>query len=221
MRRSAVPVIVFVLALIGIALAYAVYLSSIAPRLVHNHKILVSDSDIRLAFTIDYARGPLVQERWTMRDLNGTSTLGYRATGRNNVEIAIDESPTHDLDADSDVAFLFGKVVQDGLWDLYPKRPRLGANEHYTISVYQLIDGQHGGRTFSFTDPHYWATTGGHQFTIHLDKDKPVPDLLKLSSTTLVEPRYEELVADFRAFGPASFRARIASEKKRRYGVTS
>ena len=221
MRRNAVPLAVFLLMFVGFILAGIVYLQTLAPRYANNHKILTSASDVKIALAIAYDRGPVRQETWTMRDQNGLSSIAYRALGRNGIQVTINERPTDTINDDTDVAFLFGKLVQDGLWDLPSKPPRGNTNAHYTISVYQLITNEHGGRTFTFTDPHYWATTGGHQFTIHLDKDKPVPDLLRMSSTTLVEPRYETLVQDFRAFGPRSFLTRIASEKKRRYGVAA
>ncbi len=221
MNRNAVPLAVFLTIFAGFIFAGIIYLHTLAPRYANNHKILTSPSDVKVSLAIAYDRGPVREETWTMRDHNGLSSIAYRALGRNGVQVTIDERPTDTINNDTDVAFLFGKLVQDGLWDLPSKPPRGNANAHYTISVYQLITSLHGGRSFTFTDPHYWATTGGHQFTIHLDKNKPVPDLLQMSSTTLVEPRYALLVQDFRAFGPQSFITRIASEKKRRYGVTA
>jgi hypothetical protein len=220
-NRNLIPLLVFLTMFVGVVLASIVYLHTLAPRYAKNDAILHSASDIKVAMQIAYDRGPLRQETWTMRDRDGLSTLAYRALGRNGVQVTISERPSDTLNDQTNVSFLFGKLVQDGLWDLPSKPPRGDTNAHYTISVYQLITNEHGGRTFGFTDPHYWATTGGHQFTIHLEKDKPVPDLLRMSSTTLVEPRYGELVDDFRSFGPQSFRTRIASEKKRRYGVAA
>jgi hypothetical protein len=220
-RRTLIPTFIFIAVLLGLIAAYAVYLSSIAPRLVRNHKVLESASDVRLSLTIAYDSGPIAQEKWSMRDRDGLSTIGYKALGRNGIQVAIDEQPTRELTGESNVAFLFGKLVQDGLWDLPSKPPRGDTNAHYTIDVYQLIDNLHGGRKIAFTDPKYWATTGGRQYTIHLDPKGPRPDLLHMSSTVLVEPRYGELVADFRAFGPASFLSRIVAEKKRRFGVSA
>ena len=83
----------------------------------------------------------------------------------------------------------------------------------YTISVYQLTNKQSGSHSFTFTDPRYWATTGGRQYTIHLDKNKPVPDLVKLESKGIAEPRYAKLVADFESFGPPGFRATLATAR--------
>jgi len=48
-----------------------------------------------------------------------------------------------------------------------------------------------------------------------LSKNKPLPNLLALTSTTLVEPRYEKIVEDFREFGPQSFRDKVAAAQTR------
>jgi hypothetical protein len=220
-RRNVIPLLIFASLLLGGVGAYAVYLHSIGPRIKATDAVLVSPSDVKLSLTIAYDAGPLTLERWNMRDLNGVSTTQYHAVGRNGVAISIAERASTELDNGGNVAYLFGQLVQDGIWKLTNKPPRGNTNAHYTVTVYQLIDGQHGSRTIEFTDPHYWATTGGHQFTIHLDKNKPVPDLVQMSSTTLVDPAYENVVKDFRTFGPPSFLARVTSEKKRRYGVSA
>jgi len=91
--------------------------------------------------------------------------------------------------------------------------PRGDTTVSYTIAVYQLTDNQSGEHTFTFTDPHYWATTGGRQYHIHLDKDKPLPDLLTLRSTSFAEPRYGKIVHDFDAFNPPGFRATLAAAR--------
>jgi len=100
--------------------------------------------------------------------------------------------------------------VQDGVWDLMNRPPRGDTSVHYTIYVKQKADFKQGDRTVTFTDPHYWATTAGRQYTIDLRKTNP-NDLLKLQGTQLADPRYQKVVDDFRAFGPPNFRAKIAA----------
>ena len=78
-----------------------------------------------------------------------------------------------------------------------------------------MTNGKHGSHEFSFTDPHYWATTGGHQYTIHLDRNKPVPNLLQMSSTVLVEPRYEKIVDAFLDYGSEAFRSKVAAAQSK------
>jgi hypothetical protein len=215
MRRNPIPALIFIVALIGLAGAYAFFQASVVPRYAATRTVLASRSDIQLRMVVRYARGPLVEEDYTMADADGVSSAGYRGLGRSGVQITIAERPRKTLDEGSNVANLFGAVVQDGIWDLPSKPPRGDTNARYTVSIYQLTGSRHGSYRFSFTDPHYWATTGGHQFHITLSKDKPVPDLLTLSSTVTIEPRYQKLVDDFRTFGPQSFRSKVAAAQVR------
>jgi hypothetical protein len=163
-----------------------------------------SPADLEMRLHIAYTRGRVAAEDYVMGDRNGVSLASYAVTDRTGTTARFHEDLTG-----FDVSFLFDKLVQDGIWDLTDRPARGNTSITYTVTVNQTAQEQQGGHTFSFTDPHYWATTAGRQYTIHLDKNKPVPDLLRLSSTTFAEPRYERLVADFRAFGSVKFKATI------------
>ncbi len=215
MRRNPVPALIFIVTLIGLAGAYAFFERSVFPRYAATRNVLASKSDIALRMVVSYERGPLLEEDYSMHDADGVSSAVYRGLGRNGVQITIAERPRKTIEEGSNVAYLFGQAVQDGIWDLPSKPPRGDTTARYTISVYQLVAGKHGSYRFTFTDPHYWATTGGHQFHIKLDKHKPIPNLLTMSSTVLVEPRYQKLVDDFRTFGPRSFRSKVAAAQNR------
>jgi hypothetical protein len=110
-----------------------------------------------------------------------------------------------------DVSFFFGRLDQDGVWQIVNQPPRGNTDVHYTVYVKQLADFKQGDRTITFTDPHYWATTAGRQYSIDLSKESP-NDLLKLKSTELADDRYQK-VDDFRSFGPESFRTKIADAR--------
>ena len=43
-----------------------------------------------------------------------------------------------------DVSFFFGRLVQDGVWQLVDKPPLPDADARYTVYVKQLADYQHG-----------------------------------------------------------------------------
>jgi hypothetical protein len=217
-RRNFIPLLVFLAALIGLGGAYATFQSTVRPRYEGAHEVLNSRSELRVSMTVRHDDGPISQEEYRMSDVDGLSKSRYRALGRNGLAITIDERPRVTIEEGPNVAFLFQQTVLDGIWELPSRPPRGDTSTHYTIEVYQLTGDQHGSHRFEFTDPHYWATTGGHQFHITLDKNKPVPNLLTLSSTTLVEPRYEKLVADFREFGPQSFRDKVAAAQTRLRG---
>ncbi len=82
------------------------------------------------------------------------------------------------------MTFAFEKLVQDGIWQLQT-RPLKGKTDNvYTISVAQIAGDRSGSHKFTFTDPHYLAIAAGRQYHIHLDRNKPVPNLLTLQSTS-------------------------------------
>lgn len=213
MRRNPIPPLIFLITVAGLALAYGFFQSAVLPRYQASRKVLVSKSEVRISLAIAYDRGPLARENYAMSDVDGVSASNYRAVNRNGVQITITERPRATIEDGPNVAYFFQRVVADGIWELRSQPARGDTSAHYTLDVYQLVNGQSGSRHMTFTDPRYWATTGGHQFTLKLDKNKPVPDLLHLSSTALVEPRYEKVVADFRAFGPPSFREKVGAAR--------
>lgn len=211
LRRNAVPLAVACAAILAVVLGFRVFARVETERMDATRRVLNAPSDIRLGLTIRHDAGAVEEESWEMRDRDGISTASYRIVGRDGETIRLLAQPR----ATTDVSFLFELAVQDGIWELPNRPPRGDVATHFAFSVYQLNDGAHGSHRFELTDPHYWATTGGHQFHIHLDPDKPVPNLLQLSSTTLVEPRYAKLVADFEAFGSPEFRAKVAQSRRR------
>ncbi len=217
MRRNPVPPLIFLAIVAAVGLGWWFYAKTEAGSQARVGRVARSFSDIKLGLTISHSKGAISQEDYRMEDRNGESSSLYRAAGRNGTVITIADKP-HQT---TDVSFLFDKAVADGIWEL-PSRPARGDTAtQYAVNIYQLTNGQHGSHEFTFTDPKYWATTGGHQYTIHLDKHKPVPDLLQMSSTTLIEPRYGALVDDFTTFGSAEFQKRIAAAKARLAGTRS
>ncbi|GAC1305377.1 MAG: hypothetical protein NVS2B3_07080 [Vulcanimicrobiaceae bacterium] len=215
LARNPIPPLIVIATLIALAGSYAFFQKALLPRYAASRRVLASRSDLRLSMRVRYDAGPLVEERFAMRDLDGLSSSSYRVLGRSGLQITIEERPRKTIEAGPNVAFFFQEAVADGIWELRSKPPRGDRRTQYALDVYQDVNGEHGARHVTFTDPHYWATTGGHQFTLHLKKNEPVPDLLHLTSTTLVEPRYERIVADFRNFGPESFRRKVSAARLR------
>ena len=202
------------LTLLALAGTYVWY-QRLVPRFAATREVAAQRSEVRLGMRVRHDRGALIEEDYEMSNVDGVSSSSFRAASRGGVQITIEERPRRSLDAGTNVAFFFQQAVADGIWEL-PSRPLRGdTSTHYEIHIFQLTGDRHGSRRFAFTDPHYWTTTGGHQFLIKLDKNKPVPDLLQLKSTVLVEPRYEKLVVDFRSFGPRAFRQKIAAARLR------
>lgn len=162
-------------------------------------------SVLDLKLTITYDKPPIYLERYTMYNDNGVSTVRYKVQGYAGKVVTITLPP----DKTYAVTFFFEQVVQDGIWQLMNKPPVGDTHVHYTLHIHQVADGRQGSRTVTFTDPHYWAVQAGRRYRIQLSPSSPVPDLTKLQSTSLADPRYEKIVQAFRAFGPSSFRSKV------------
>ncbi len=173
------------------------------------HRVLTSQSVLDLSLDIKYDTPPVYRETWHFRNDNGVSTYTYRIQGYNGKVVTITQPP----DKTYQVTFLFQEVVQDGIWRLMNKPLAGDTNAHYTLHIFQVADKEHGQRTVTFTDPHFWATTAGRQYHIVLSKSNPVPDLTKLNSTTLADPHYEQIVKAIRNFGTPAFHKRIAQAR--------
>ncbi len=215
MRNRAIPIFICVVAIVGALLTVVVFEQTQVGRYRAARSVANQRSEVRLSLEIRYDAGAIAEEAYRMADLDGVSHATYRILSRDGTQITIEERARPTLDPDSNVAYLFQRLVQDGIWELRTKPPRGDVRTHYAVAIAQVAGDAHGSRLVRFTDPHYWATTGGHQFHITLSRDKPVPDLLRMTSTTLVEPRYEKLIADFRAFGSTGFRAKIVAARER------
>jgi len=159
--------------------------------------------DLRL--TIKYDQPAIYEEQYLIRNNNGLSTAQYKITGYSGKVVTITIPPAKRYD----MTFFFEDVVADGVWLLTNRPPRGNTDVHYTLYVHEIANRRQGSRTITFTDPHYWAVTAGRQYQIHLSPNSPTPDLLRLKSTALADPRFEKIVRAFRSFGPASFRQKI------------
>lgn len=210
MRRSSIiPIAILVIALIGAAIGWKIYWPIESQRYAATRVVERSHSTIRLTYTVLHERGPISREELTFTNVDGKANVAYQGTNRPGTAIARFSEPVDGYQ----VATLFGETVHDGVWELRTAPPRGDTTTTYSISVYQLTNNQSGSHSFTFTDPKYWATTAGRQYHIHLERNKPVPDLLTLSSTALAEPRYGKLVQDFGAFNPPGFRATLAAAR--------
>jgi hypothetical protein len=211
-RTSALVAVAFAIAFIGM---WQLFARTEAGRFEAARKVALSRSEIHITLTIAHQTGAIARESYAIGDIDGLSTVTYSATNQNGTTVHVTAPARKTREYGSDVAYLFGQVVQDGIWDLTDKPPRGDTSSQYTVSVWQLVDGQHGSHQFTFTDPHYWATTGGHQFHIKLDRNKPVPDLLQIKSTVTVEPRYGKVIDDIVTFGSPDFRKTVAAQRAR------
>jgi hypothetical protein len=170
-------------------------------------------SELYARMTIRYTKPPLYSEAYAMQDVEGVSSFSYEIRSYGCRVITV-KAPAAEV---TDVSFFFGKLVQDGIWQMVDKAPLPNASAFYTVYVKQLADYQEGNRAVTFTNPDYWASTYGHQYTLDLSKVHPktAGDLLHIASTQLNDPRYQEVVQDFRQFGPDEFRRNVATAQER------
>lgn len=168
-------------------------------------KVAEGASVLDLSLTMKYDKPPIYLEQYTMRNDNGISSAQYRIQGYSGKVVTITLPP----DKTYTVTFFFEQVVQDGIWQLVNKPDAGDTGIHYTLHIHQVAGTRQGSRTITFTDPHYWAVQAGREYHIQLSPNSPTPDLTKLQSTTLADPRFEKIVQEFRTFGSDAFRAKI------------
>jgi hypothetical protein len=214
-RIRAVPLIVLLAAIVAIVGGWYMFAKTESGRIEATRAIQASRSEIAVGLDIAHDNGPIAHEAYRMSDNDGISRVQYTGTGRSGAAYRVIEPARATKDPTTNVAVLFGELQQDGIWDLGNAPARGEKSVAYTVTVSQTVNGQHGAHTFTFTDPHYWATTGGQQYHIKLDKNKPVPDLVQLKSTAIAEPRYGRIVSDFLDFGSPAFRSAVAAQQRK------
>ena len=211
MRRFPTTFVIVLVALAGVIGGFVLFWPSERARYQAVDAVRNQRSEIRMAETIAHAKGPIARETWRLTNLDGVSTAEYEAVNRTGSRVARFSYPIKGYD----VTFAFDLLVRDGIWELRTRPPRGNTDDEYTVSIAQTAGARSGKHTFAFTDPHYLATTAGRQYTIHLDKNKPVPDLLTLNSSSSADPRYQKVVDDFATFGPAGFRKTVAAAREK------
>ncbi len=212
MRRFPTTLVILVIAVVGLVAGWRIFWPSESQRYQAVNTVRQQRSELHFSETVTHAKGPIAREEWRLDNVNGKSTASYSAQNRAGTRIAKFTEPIQGYD----VTFAFEKLVQDGIWDLHTPHPFRGKTDDiYTISVAQVAGDRSGKHTFSFADPHYLATTAGRQYNIHLDKNKPVPDLLTLNSTSTADARYQKIVDDFASFGPPRFKKTVAAAREK------
>ncbi|HVA27144.1 MAG TPA: hypothetical protein VNF68_03140, partial [Candidatus Baltobacteraceae bacterium] len=189
---------------------YVKFFNGETQKLGRVERMATSPSRIYARMLIRYDKPPIYEEEWRMQDIEGISTYEYLIRSYDGKQITI-TAPPHQV---YDVSFFWGKLDQDGVWQIVNQPPRGDTSATYTVYAKQVIDYKQGERTVTFTDPQYWAVTAGRQYTIDLSKSAP-KDLLKMQSTQLANAHYQMVVDDFLNFGPPEFRAKIAQARAR------
>lgn len=210
MYRFPTTLLILLTCVIAVGGGWLLFARSEHDRFVAVNRVLDQQSIIRFSFTVDHQGGPIVREQWRFANLNGHSTAAYTATNRKGTEATFDETiPGYD------VTFLFDQLVADGIWDLQTRPFRGDDPDVHTVAIEQTTGSASGSHTFAFSDAHYLATTAGREYHIQLDRNKPVPDILRLDSTSSADPRYLKIVDDFTSFGSTRFKRTIAEARRK------
>jgi hypothetical protein len=210
MRRFPIEIFIIVLCVVMLALGWRIYGAGEMGRFgpaIHAQR---APSALYARLLVRYTKPPIYEEEYRMSDVEGISTFDYRIRSFNGHEIVVTAPPARVYD----VSFFFGRLVQDGVWQLIDKAPRPDATVFYTVYVKQLADYKQGQRTVTFTDPQYWAHKAGEQFEIDLSKGVP-KNLVFIAGQQAAGTRYGQIIADFRAFGPDEFRHNIDAAQAR------
>ena len=214
MRASRTSVLVAIALAVAVVGMWQLFARTEAGRYNAAHKVQQSRSEIRIDLAIVHDKGPLTHESYAIADIDGVSSVTYSATNRAGTTVHVTAPPPHDK-----------RIRQRRRVSVRPDRAgrdlgarRQAAARRYVDALHDhgLLSSStdsHGSHRFTFTDPHYWATTGGHQFHITLDRNKPVPDLVTLKSTVSVEPRYGKIVDDIETFGSPGFPHTVAAKR--------
>jgi hypothetical protein len=211
MRRFPTTVFAIVLAIIGLIVGWKVFYHDEAQRYAAVQNVRNQRSELHFGLAVTHAKGPIAREQWRLDNVDGKCSAQYTAENRAGTRIAKFTEPIPGYD----VTFAFEKLVQDGIWQLQTRPLKGNTDTVYTVSVAQVAGDRSGSHKFTFTDPHYLAITAGRQYHIHLDKNKPVPNLLTLQSTSSADVRYQKVVDDFASFGPPRFKKTVAAAREK------
>lgn len=179
-------------------------------RFVAVDKVRQSRTEIRFSYAVDHERGRIAHEEWHFANLDGRSSASYAALDRAGNRASFDERIEG-----YDVTFLFETLVGDGIWQLQTRPLRGEDPDLHTVHIEQVAGTQSGSHTFRFSDPHYLAVNAGREYQIRLDRSKPVPDILKLDSTSTADNRYLKVVEAIEGFGSARFKRTLATAREK------
>jgi hypothetical protein len=210
MRRFPIEIFIVVVAVVMLILGWRIYGTGEMGRFgpaIHAQK---APSQLYARMLVRYPKGPIYEEEYRMSDIEGVSTFQYRIRGYAGRQITVNAPAARVYD----VSFFFGRLDQDGIWQLVNKPPLPDAPAHYTVYVKQLADYKKGERTVTFTNPEYWAKKAGQEYEIDLSKGVP-KDFVHVQNDQASAPHYLQIVKDFLDFGPYEFKRNVAAAQAR------
>src|SRR5579871_1449612 len=120
MRRFPIEIFIVVLCAVMLALGWRIYgtgeMGRFGPAVHAQH----APSQLYARMLVRYAKPPIYEEEFTMSDVEGVSKFDYRIRGVNGHQIRVTAPAARVYD----VSFFFGRLGQDGIWQLEDKAPR-------------------------------------------------------------------------------------------------
>jgi hypothetical protein len=129
MRRFPIEILIVVIAAVMLVLGWRIYGAGEMGRFgpaIHAQR---APSQLYARMLVRYAKPPMYEEEYRMSDIEGVSTFVYRIRGSKGHEIRVKAPPARVYD----VSFFFGKLDQDGIWQL-TRATRSTSNSSRTIS---------------------------------------------------------------------------------------
>ncbi len=211
MRRYSFPIFMGIVTAILVVWGWNFYAADELNRWNGVVRVAHAPSTIDLTLTIRYPKPPIYEERYHITDINGISRYRYEVRSYRGLLVRVTQPPH----ATFNVSFFFEALESKGLWKLTDKKPRSKDDPVYTLVVKQSVGGKSGSRTVVFSNPHFWATTAAQYHSMHIDATRSKNGMLVVQSTSLLDPRYEDILNAFKAFGPNEFRRDVAAARER------
>ena len=164
-------------------------------------------SELYARMLVRYAKPPIYQEEYRMSDIEGVSAFSYRIRGYNGRQITIKAPPARGLRRQ-----LLRRAPRSR-WRLADRQPR--PVTRCRRALYRLREASRRLQTGrSHRDLHRSALLGdeGADGSTRSISRKACPTIcVHMTSTQVADPRYEQIVKDFRDFGPDEFRHNVAA----------
>jgi len=207
MSELARGLLVFGILLVGGIVSYVFFFRPFIVEQPQVENVINENSTWSVTMQEYLMHGPLAAETYRISNNNGKTTMFYSATNRAGTVTKEFTAPI----VGPSGTFLFEDLRANGLWELDDRAVRPDPVDEYVIEVDQTLGDQGGTRSFSFSDPAFWATTHAKEFNLHLPAKGPISGTngatMGVASHSLREPRYWTIVQEIRNFGSPSIAA--------------
>ena len=202
MRESTRAVIVLAVTIVAGLVTYFFFFQPFMREEPKVQAVINANSTWSVAMQEYEQSGLLSGETYRISNDNGKTTMFYAGTNRAGTITKEFSVPLPGPQG----TFLYEELRADGIWDVDDRPVRPHSVDRYIIEVDQTLGDEGGNRSFSFSDPQYWATTHAQEFRMHLPRSGPVTGAnaptLGVAGRSLQDARYWQIVKAIRAFGP-------------------